>query len=74
MQVRYENEVVNHLGPESCVGRRETESEALTGETTDQPLSREIISPGMPMLDAVKPPESVETWPDLRTALTSSYV
>ena len=50
MQVRYENEVANHLGPESCVGRREAGSEALTGETTGQPSSREIISPGLPTL------------------------
>ena len=50
MQVRYENEVANHLGPESCVGRREADSEALKGQTTGQPLNREIIRPGMPTL------------------------
>jgi hypothetical protein len=33
--------IANHTGPESCVVHREVQSEALTGESVGQPLSRE---------------------------------
>lgn len=44
--------MANHSGPESCAVRREAYGEALTGETTGQPLSREISELGMPTLCA----------------------
>lgn len=40
--------MANHSGPESCVVDREVWDEALTGETTGQPLSRVINQSGMP--------------------------
>jgi hypothetical protein len=33
--------IANQTGPESCVAHREVRDEALTGEPTGQPLSRE---------------------------------
>ena len=41
MQVHYDEGVANRIGPESCAVARERNSEALTGERTGQPLSRE---------------------------------
>ena len=41
MQVRHDEDVASHIGPESCAGAREGVGEALTGERTGQPLSRE---------------------------------
>ena len=41
MQVPYDEGVANHIGPESCAVAREGLGEALTGECTGQPLSRE---------------------------------
>ena len=38
--------VAIHDGPESCVGAREGDGEALTGVRAGQPLSREITVPG----------------------------
>lgn len=38
--------MANHPDPESCGVRREAQAEALTEETTGQPLSREIINLG----------------------------
>ena len=47
MQVSHSEGLANHTGPESCVGIREDAGEALTGERTGQPLSREsLILPG----------------------------
>jgi hypothetical protein len=41
VQVHHDEEVANRIGPESCAAAREGISEALTGECTGQPLSRE---------------------------------
>ena len=41
MQVHYDEGVASHIGPESCAGIREGVGEALTGERTGQPSSRE---------------------------------
>ena len=41
MEVHCDEGVANHIGPESCAGLREGVGEALTGERTGQPLSRE---------------------------------
>lgn len=48
MQVHCDEGVAIHIGPESCVRRREAVREALTGERTGQPLSRERALPRMP--------------------------
>ena len=45
MQVSYGEGVAIHTGSESCIGIREGGGEALTGERTGQPLSREIETP-----------------------------
>ncbi len=42
VKVHGDEGLANHIGPESCVGPREGAGEALTGERTGQPLSREI--------------------------------
>jgi len=41
VQVLCSEGIANHTDPESCVVHREVYSEALTGETVGQPLSRE---------------------------------
>ena len=41
MKVRHDEDVASHIGPESCAGIREGVGEALTGEHTGQPSSRE---------------------------------
>ena len=41
MQVPRDEGIANHIGPESCAVVREGFGEALTGECTGQPLSRE---------------------------------
>jgi hypothetical protein len=47
VQVHHDEEVANRIGPESCAAAREGISEALTGERTGQPLSREsTLFPG----------------------------
>ncbi len=43
MKVPDEKGVATHLGPESCVGAREGDGEALTGERAGWVLSREIV-------------------------------
>jgi RNA-directed DNA polymerase len=48
MKVRYRKGVATRPGPESCVNAREGADEALTGEPTGQPLSREIGKSGAP--------------------------
>jgi len=50
MQVRHGEGLASHFGPESCAAVREGCGEALTGETTGQPLSREISELEMPTL------------------------
>jgi hypothetical protein len=47
VQVHHDEEVANRIDPESCAGAREGIGEALTGERTGQPLSREsTLFPG----------------------------
>ena len=47
MQVHHDEGVANRIDPESCAVAREGISEALTGERTGQPLSREsTLFPG----------------------------
>ena len=46
MKESYGEGLASHTGPESCVGRRKTAGEALTGVHADQPLSSEIKPPG----------------------------
>lgn len=44
MRVLYGKGPANHTGPESCVSHHEVRHEALTGEYTGQPLSRERVT------------------------------
>ena len=44
MQVPHDEGVATHINPESCAVVREGNGEALTGEPTGQPLSRERIA------------------------------
>jgi hypothetical protein len=55
VQVRYDEGVAIHIGPEPCVGVREDIGEASAGERTGQPLSRERLQ--NPGADAVAPAE-----------------
>lgn len=50
MKVRHRKGVAIHPDPESCGGAREDVTEALTGESAGQPLSREIKQSGAPTL------------------------
>jgi hypothetical protein len=43
VQVRCNEGVANHIGPEPCAGIRDDVGEASVGEHTGQPLSRESI-------------------------------
>jgi hypothetical protein len=45
MKVLYIEGLANHIGPESCIGVRKGEGEALTGEHAGWVLSREINAP-----------------------------
>ena len=45
MKVLYIEGLANHIGPESCIGVRKGEGEALTGERAGWVLSREINAP-----------------------------
>ena len=46
MQVRCDEGLATHIGPEPCVGTRKGAGEASVGEGIGQPLSRESQSPG----------------------------
>ena len=47
MEVRYDEELATHVGPEPCAGVREDIGEASAGEHIGQPLSREtVVIPG----------------------------
>ena len=47
MQVHHDEGVANRIDPESCAVARESIGEALTGDRTGQPLSREsTLFPG----------------------------
>ncbi len=58
MEVHYDEGIASHIGPESCAGVREGAGEALTGEHTGQPLSRESAISGA---DSVKNVEGKTT-------------
>ena len=45
MKVLYIEGLANHIGPESCIGVRKGDGEALTGERAGWVLSREIYAP-----------------------------
>jgi len=45
MKVLYIEGLANHIGPESCIGVRKGEGEALTGERAGWVLSCEINAP-----------------------------
>ena len=45
MQVRYDEGIANHIGPEPCAGIREDVGEASAGERAGQPLSRDFRVP-----------------------------
>jgi hypothetical protein len=50
VKVRHDEDIASHIGPESCADIREDEGEALTGEHTGQPSSRERTVFWMPTL------------------------
>ena len=50
MRVPNDEEIANHIVPESCVAYREVRREALTGVHIGQPLSREMNRPRVPTL------------------------
>jgi len=58
VEVHYDEGIASHIGPESCAGVREGAGEALTGEHTGQPLSRESAISGA---DSVKNVEGKTT-------------
>ncbi len=51
MQVRCDEGIATHIGPESCAVHREVHREALTGDGIGQPSSRESLH--IPGADAV---------------------
>lgn len=48
MKVPNDEELANHIVPESCAAYREVRREALTGVHIGQPLSREMDIPRVP--------------------------
>lgn len=46
MEVRHDEGIANHIGPEPCAGIRKGDGEASVGEFTGQPLSRVRIEFG----------------------------
>jgi len=50
VQVRRNEGIANHIGPEPCADIREEVGEASVGEHTGQPLSRESITSRVPTL------------------------
>jgi len=69
VQVHHDEEVANRIGPESCAAAREGISEALTGERTGQPLSRE--STLFPGADVVPLTEGKTDGRDIASAQTA---
>jgi hypothetical protein len=43
VEVRYDEGIASHIGPEPCAGIREEVGEASAGECIGQPLSRERV-------------------------------
>jgi len=69
VQVHHDEGVANHIGPESCAVAREDHGEALTGERTGQPLSRE--STLFPGADVVPLTEGKTDGRDIASAQTA---
>ena len=69
MQVHHDEGVANRIDPESCADVREGISEALTGERTGQPLSRE--STLIPGADVVPLTEGNTDGRDIASAQTA---
>ena len=69
VQVHHDEGVANRIGPESCAAAREGISEALTGECTGQPLSRE--STLFPGADVVPVTEGNTDGRDIASAQTA---
>ena len=69
MQVHHDEGVANRIDPESCAVAREGISEALTGERTGQPLSRE--STLIPGADVVPVTEGNTDGRDIASAQTA---
>jgi hypothetical protein len=69
VQVHHDEGVANRIDPESCAVAREGISEALTGERTGQPLSRE--STLFPGADVVPLTEGKTDGRDIASAQTA---
>ena len=69
MQVHHDGGVANRIDPESCAVAREGIGEALTGECTGQPLSRE--STLIPGADVVPLTEGNTDGRDIASAQTA---
>ena len=69
MQVHHDEEVANRIDPESCAAAREGIGEALTGDRTGQPLSRE--STLFPGADVVPLTEGNTAGRDIASAQTA---
>jgi hypothetical protein len=69
VQVHHDEGVATRIDPESCAVAREGNSEALTGERTGQPLSRE--SPLIPGADVVSLTEGNTDGRDSASAQTT---
>src|SRR5208283_4822720 len=69
VQVRHDEEVANRIDPESCAVAREGYGEALTGDCTGQPLSRE--SSLIPGADVVPLTEGNTDGRDIASAQTA---
>src|SRR5882762_8211940 len=72
VQVHHDEGVANRIDPESCADAREGIGEALTGERTGQPLSRE--STLVPGADVVPLTEGNTDVRDIASAQTRSGV
>ena len=70
MKVPDNKEVANHVVPESCVAHREVRREALTGERTGQPLSRESFK--VRGADAVSVAEGNTIWCAIASIISAS--
>jgi hypothetical protein len=69
VQVHHDEEVANRIDPESCAAAREGIGEALTGDRTGQPLSRE--STFFPGADVVPLTEGNTAGRDIASAQTA---
>src|SRR5262245_37248258 len=69
VQVHRNEGLAIHIDPESCAAAREGSSEALTGERTGQPLSREM--PLIPGADVVLLTEGNTSGRDIASAQTT---